>query len=762
MYPCKYTYVYTPDHKHDPCDVAEINVTITKESLVIRDEHIGKFMVFPTVASYCEIYHIKKNDNKFRKHLTHEVIFHWQKQLFKADLDGGTEEDHSVIIEMLIGDLYDISEVTPRVLVLPSINTTNGETKVSKHIIATNIAFANSYLARAFTAKFKSELPEVLSKIVDNTNSQTQNFRLALTTNKSGRTLKLPAGVAFEDTIITNVKNDAVVITGDKCNEDAAPDQKHTDIPAEFTQYITCGNAFRFHRRIGDLFVYSRMQSSHCDLCNRVHDNIGAFIVVHHNIINDVKTISAITRHCYRSTGKSVLLWKLQHVSEIATWYDFLSKYSGRVFTISRIVLQDQIIAELQNIVRIVDQGETTVYLTVQAGRLKIQKYATFIESARRKHCFYTEDGLKQKINFGEVIRTHEQQLLFAGAVFRPSGICPPKYVNTFLGYAATVTSEADLIITDTINPLITHLRDVICSGDLNLTDYILDWFAHIIQHGTKTGTVIVLHGEQGVGKNTFTDFIRDHVIGTEYSADCKDIESVTAKFNANFASRVLTIINEANVEGDASHFHRVFDKMKDLITNTKLLVERKGIDSYHEDDFCNYIITTNNERAIKLEPGDRRYTVVKCSSVMKGNIDYFTHLHNTLTDNSKHIANCFITFLKNRKIINNVREPYMTDFKKELIAQRTDLITEFISTVIYESNEVPEDTLYTDIENFAIQHQYKTPMRVVILKKLSDIGFIKDRIRTQKREYGKKINYYNIIIDDKYIEREINIILDV
>ncbi|KAE9299052.1 hypothetical protein PR003_g23094 [Phytophthora rubi] len=49
----------------------------------------------------------------------------------------------------------------------------------------------------------------------------------------------------------------------------------------------------------------------------------------------------------------------------------------------------------------------------------------------------------------------------------------------------------------------VNHVKDVICSGDARLYEYLLNWFAHILQHpGVKTQTVPLLKSKPGTGKN--------------------------------------------------------------------------------------------------------------------------------------------------------------------------------------------------------------------------------------------------------------------
>ncbi|XSC48595.1 hypothetical protein ACF1BQ_031240 [Bradyrhizobium sp. RDT10] len=53
------------------------------------------------------------------------------------------------------------------------------------------------------------------------------------------------------------------------------------------------------------------------------------------------------------------------------------------------------------------------------------------------------------------------------------------------------------------------HLRDNICAGDDNAYQWVIRWFAHMVQRPwEKPGTALVLKGRKGAGKDTIGDYV--------------------------------------------------------------------------------------------------------------------------------------------------------------------------------------------------------------------------------------------------------------
>ena len=76
------------------------------------------------------------------------------------------------------------------------------------------------------------------------------------------------------------------------------------------------------------------------------------------------------------------------------------------------------------------------------------------------------------------------------------------------------------------IKLFVNHIRDIICNGDDELCEYVLNWFAQIIQtphKKTKVGLVWRSEAE-GVGKNIILNLIRD-IMGSEYYYSTSNLE---------------------------------------------------------------------------------------------------------------------------------------------------------------------------------------------------------------------------------------------
>ena len=51
---------------------------------------------------------------------------------------------------------------------------------------------------------------------------------------------------------------------------------------------------------------------------------------------------------------------------------------------------------------------------------------------------------------------------------------------------------------------LFDHIHEVVCHGSVKLSDYLLGWMAHMVQHPDRQGEVaVVMRGGEGTGKGT-------------------------------------------------------------------------------------------------------------------------------------------------------------------------------------------------------------------------------------------------------------------
>ncbi|UZO11274.1 uncharacterized protein OCT59_002845 [Rhizophagus irregularis] len=90
-------------------------------------------------------------------------------------------------------------------------------------------------------------------------------------------------------------------------------------------------------------------------------------------------------------------------------------------------------------------------------------------------------------------------------------------YLNIFPGFLhilrpiSTFESTTHLAV----KFIFSHIQDIWCSGDWNLTEYIIKWLAGVAA-GRKMYSILYLKSGQGWGKSIITDFIQRSVLGTQ------------------------------------------------------------------------------------------------------------------------------------------------------------------------------------------------------------------------------------------------------
>lgn len=233
----------------------------------------------------------------------------------------------------------------------------------------------------------------------------------------------------------------------------------------------------------------------------------------------------------------------------------------------------------------------------------------------------YRYDYSKKAINYKPYNETliHEKQLHIDENIF-----------NLFRGFKATyyVNDEYEIDYSK-INPILDHIKEVWCKNIEEQFDYVMNWIAHLVQKpASKTKTVLFLKSaKQGAGKDIIWEFIAEYVMGRELVGYLNDINQLTTNFNNSLCFKQLTICDELpTFTGTA----RNSDKLKNLITQSVIRMEQKGIDAINVDDYNNYVMLSNNDYAVHIEAGDRRYFTLELDNKYVGNVGYFENIGKT------------------------------------------------------------------------------------------------------------------------------------
>jgi hypothetical protein len=202
----------------------------------------------------------------------------------------------------------------------------------------------------------------------------------------------------------------------------------------------------------------------------------------------------------------------------------------------------------------------------------------------------------------------------YSGIEFNPTMKETGKY-NTFRGFPIKpVEGDCSLILA--------HYRDVICSGNEEYFRYLMAWFAQIRRTWErKTGTAIVLRGEQGTGKS-IAIWMFGRLLGQHYKI-ANNERYLSGNFNSFLQDCLLLNLEEAFFAGNKA----LESTLKDIITGDQINIEYKGREPIIIDNHIRIAITTNSDWAIPAGRNERRFFVLDVSSEKMQRQDYFEAL---------------------------------------------------------------------------------------------------------------------------------------
>lgn len=188
------------------------------------------------------------------------------------------------------------------------------------------------------------------------------------------------------------------------------------------------------------------------------------------------------------------------------------------------------------------------------------------------------------------------------------------------------------------------HISKNICNVENSDSEKLIDWtlkfIAHILQKPEeKPDICLVLYSKGGGGKDMFCSFI-GNLIGQDYFAVFKSLNSFSSNFNVINKNKLLCVFNEV----DAKSSHKNHDALKHIITQEYEFIEPKGVDADKFPCFKRYIINTNYRDIIKVEHDDRRYIFYSMNDKQVEDFEFFDKLFKEI-NNQKQLLLAFRYF---------------------------------------------------------------------------------------------------------------------
>lgn len=184
--------------------------------------------------------------------------------------------------------------------------------------------------------------------------------------------------------------------------------------------------------------------------------------------------------------------------------------------------------------------------------------------------------------------------------VFDPTRKVDPKTsVNMFNGFSVVPKKGKCEKVLD----LLAHL----CDGDQELVTWITRWIAYPLQHpGAKMETSIIMHGDEGSGKNLFWEKVVRRLYG-EYGGVIGNAQ-IESQFNEWASQKLFFVADEVVTRNELKQLK---GKLKNMVSGDEISINPKNLPERREANHMNFVFLSNELKPLELDKTDRRYLVV-------------------------------------------------------------------------------------------------------------------------------------------------------
>jgi sporulation protein YlmC with PRC-barrel domain len=205
---------------------------------------------------------------------------------------------------------------------------------------------------------------------------------------------------------------------------------------------------------------------------------------------------------------------------------------------------------------------------------------------------------------------------------------CPKNMYNIWRPFAIEKYTDEYVKNEDGLQKFKNHIK-ILCGNDETVTDYLIKWIAQMFQYPATKTIVPTFISKPGAGKGTLLELMSLLMGGQKTLVTTQPSREVWGQFNGLMSDCFLVNLNELSkketLDSDG--------KIKGLITDPQLTINKKGIDSYVINSCHRFICTTNNEDPVTTDKEDRRNVIIRSSDEKIGDHQYFIDLRETIND---------------------------------------------------------------------------------------------------------------------------------
>ena len=158
----------------------------------------------------------------------------------------------------------------------------------------------------------------------------------------------------------------------------------------------------------------------------------------------------------------------------------------------------------------------------------------------------YIDVTLKSIFDDGVGVSANNKKFLPRSVKFMTTD---PRDFPLFQGYPWKCLSDEDFNI-NYIQPWLEHIEKNLSNGDKEVSEYLLNWIAFMVQKpGVKTTVAPIIIGDHDTGKGDFFLDIISKLFGRYALPNVTKIEDITGRFNGILENMVFIGCNEMHSE---------------------------------------------------------------------------------------------------------------------------------------------------------------------------------------------------------------------
>jgi len=286
--------------------------------------------------------------------------------------------------------------------------------------------------------------------------------------------------------------------------------------------------------------------------------------------------------------------------------------------------------------------------------------YYTSVKMNENKELEYTEKRVETSM-FALWDKQYSR-ITFKRIIFNPASAgddMEKMDLNIFRGFAAKEVEEVDM---EFIEPIVWHIRHILCCNNDGYTHWFTGWNANIVQKpASKSGTAIHILGPQGAGKGIHGDLMRS-IIGENHSFSTQSKADLLDKYNGDQEGVLLCIGNEIAWGG----YLEANNIIKGLITEKKQNTQKKYQDRRKIDDYRRFLFTSSEDWPVMIddEEQERRSFILRALPTKLGNKESFDKLA-AVIESEKGRDHFFTYLLRYDYSDINLRKALLTEEKR-------------------------------------------------------------------------------------------------